>query len=71
METYIRLIAVLIVGCRGINVLKKGKPVRFNSQSCTFFLKKVNLIIREGFERLHEALLFRAIRTFWCDMKCN
>ena len=71
METYIRLIAVLIVGYRGINVLMKGKTIRFNSQSCTFILKNSNLIIREGFERLHEALLSKAIRTFLCDMKRN
>ena len=63
METYIRLIAVLIVGCRGVNVLLRAKPIRFDSQSCTFLSKKGNLIIREGFGRLQKALSFSAIWT--------
>ena len=63
METYIRLVAVLIVGCRGVNVLLRAKPIRFGSQSCTFFLKKGKLIIREGFGRLPKAFFFSGILT--------
>jgi len=63
METYTRLIAVLIAGCRGVKVLLRAKPIRFDSQSCTLFSKKGNLIIREGFGRLQKALCIIAIWT--------
>ena len=63
METYIRLIAVLIVGCRGVNVLLRAKPIRFVLQCCTFFLKKGKLIIWEGFGGLQKALCFNPIHT--------
>ncbi len=63
METYIRLIAVLIIGCRGVNVLLRAKPIRFVLRSCTFFLKKGKLIIREGFGGLQKALCFNPIHT--------
>lgn len=55
MDTYMRLIAVLIVGYRGVNVLLGVKPRRFDSQSCTFFLKMNREIIREGFGEAVEA----------------
>ena len=42
MDTYMRLIAVLIVRCRGVNVLLRVKPIRFNLQSCTFISKMNN-----------------------------
>ena len=64
METYIRLIAVLIVGCRGVNVLLRAKAIRFDSQSCTFFLKKSILIIREGLGRLKKHSFLRDLNQY-------
>ena len=56
METYIRLIAVLIVGCRGVNIPFEGKTDKIRSTKLHLFLKKGKLIIREGFGGLPKAL---------------